>query len=197
MHYLTSSLRGNAARLIGNLSVCGDSFKTAWDLLTKRYENKRLLITAQLYKLFSPKRIENRSAKELNDLLNRTSEAVNALRALDSPVDQWDQLLVHLLVQKLDIRTREDWEFSLGTILTSRRTSNLHNNFQPVQGHRKASRVTEPHENHHGSPLKAHQPSRLNKRENVRTTVHAAQNLTSSCSVLSSDSMTQKNFLIG
>jgi hypothetical protein len=40
---------------------------------------------------------------------------VNALRALDSPVDQWDQLLVHLLVQKLDIRTREDWEFSLGT----------------------------------------------------------------------------------
>jgi hypothetical protein len=115
MHYLTSSLRGNAARLIGNLPVCGDSFKTAWDLLTKRYENKRLLITAQLDKLFSLKRIENRSAKELNDLLNTTSEAVNALRALDSPVDQWDQLLVHLLVQKLDIRTREDWEFSLGT----------------------------------------------------------------------------------
>jgi hypothetical protein len=90
MHYLTSSLRGNAARLIGNLPVCGDSFKTAWDLLTKRYENKRLLITAQLDKLFSLKRIENRSAKKLNDLLNTTSEAVNALRALDSPVDQWD-----------------------------------------------------------------------------------------------------------
>jgi hypothetical protein len=51
----------------------------------------------------------------LNDLLNTTSEAVNALRALDSPVDQWDQLLVHLLLQKLDIRTREDWEFSLGS----------------------------------------------------------------------------------
>ncbi|KAH0814770.1 hypothetical protein GEV33_008021 [Tenebrio molitor] len=110
MHYLTSSLKGNAARFVGNLPVCGDSFKTAWDLLTKRYENKRLLITAQLDKLFSLKRIENRSAKELNDLLNTTSEA-----ALDSPVDQWDQLLVHLLVQKLDIRTREDWEFSLGT----------------------------------------------------------------------------------
>jgi hypothetical protein len=57
MRHLTSTLIGNAARFIGNLPVCGVSFKTAWVLLTKRYENKRFLITAQLDKLFSLKRI--------------------------------------------------------------------------------------------------------------------------------------------
>jgi hypothetical protein len=76
-----------------NLQVCSDSFKAALDLLTKRYENKHLFIITQLDKLFLLKRIENRSAKELNHLLNTTSKAVNALRALESPVDQLDQFI--------------------------------------------------------------------------------------------------------
>ncbi|KAJ3629936.1 hypothetical protein MTP99_014298 [Tenebrio molitor] len=177
MRHLTSTLIGNAARFIGNLPVCGVSFKTAWVLLTKRYENKRFLITAQLDKLFSLKRIGKGTER--------------------SP--EYNQ------INHYSISWSRNWTYghvkignsALAQILTSRRTSSSHNTYQPVQGHRKASRLTQPHENHHGNPLTVHQPSRLIKWENLHTTVHAAQNLTLSCSVLSSDSMTRKNVSIG
>jgi hypothetical protein len=147
--------------------------------------------------------------------------------------DQWINRINHY-----SISWSRNWTYghvkignsALAQILTSRRTSSSHNTYHPVQGHRKASRLTQPHENHHGNPLTVHQPSRLIKWENLHTftllnnkirnqpahlthrhlpmgllssqltqrrTVHAAQNLTLSCSVLSSDSMTRKNVSIG
>lgn len=46
MHYLKTCVTGEAARLVSNLSISGDNFSIAWELLVSRYENKRFLITA-------------------------------------------------------------------------------------------------------------------------------------------------------
>ncbi|KAM0736437.1 hypothetical protein ACS0PU_010398 [Formica fusca] len=115
MHYLRTSLLGEAAQLISNLPVSEDAFASAWDLLVNRYENKRLLISAQVDRLFRTKTISQRSAKELNSLLNNTTEALNALESHGAPVQHWDHLLVHLIVQRLDPSTREAWEVKLGS----------------------------------------------------------------------------------
>ncbi|XP_070155817.1 uncharacterized protein [Polyergus mexicanus] len=115
MHYLRTSLMGEATQLISNLPVSEDSFASAWDLLVSRFENKRLLISAQVDRLFRTKTISQRSAKELNTLLNITTEALNALESLGAPVQHWDYLLVHLTVQWLDPSTREAWEVKLGS----------------------------------------------------------------------------------
>jgi len=115
MHYLRTSLLGEAAQLISNLPVSEDSFAFAWDLLVSRYENKRLLISAQVDRLFRTKTISQQSAKELNTLLNTTTEALNALESLGAPVKHWDHLLVHLIVPRLDPSTREAWEVKLGS----------------------------------------------------------------------------------
>ena len=56
-----------------------------------------------------------RSAKKLNGLLNATTEALNALESLGAPVHHWDILLVHLIVKRLDVKTREIWEMKLGS----------------------------------------------------------------------------------
>ena len=115
MHYLKSSLTGEAAQLIVNLPVTGDSFCAAWDQLVERYENKRILITSQLDKLFSALPITSKSSKGLNSLLCTTSEALNSLRSLGAPVDQWDMILVRLMVRNLDSASREAWEIQLGS----------------------------------------------------------------------------------
>ncbi|XP_011883909.1 PREDICTED: uncharacterized protein LOC105571051 [Vollenhovia emeryi] len=91
-----------------------DSFTPAWNLLLSRYDNERLLITSQLEKLLNTTKIAVRSAKELNNLITSATEAYNALQALGCPVDQWDQVLVYSLSQRLDPTTREAWENDIG-----------------------------------------------------------------------------------
>lgn len=115
MYHLKTSLEGDAARLIANIKVTGDSFASAWDAVVQQYDNKRLLISAQLDKLFSIRPADNNSSQQLKAILNTANESVQALNALGSPTAHWDQILVHLIVQKLDISLREAWEVNLGT----------------------------------------------------------------------------------
>lgn len=69
MHYLKTSLTGDAAKLIINIPVSEDTFSIAWEALVQHYENKRVLISSQLDKLFTIKRIKNKSSQELNTFL--------------------------------------------------------------------------------------------------------------------------------
>ncbi|CAD6225145.1 GSCOCG00011815001-RA-CDS [Cotesia congregata] len=97
MHYLLQSLQGTAYSLVANVEITDTAFATAWQTLTTRYEKKRVLITAQLNKLFSIPEMASRAAKEVNNIINTTSEVLNALKALGSPVDHWDHIIVHYI----------------------------------------------------------------------------------------------------
>lgn len=115
MHYLKTCLSGDAARRVINLPVSEDTFSIAWAALIARYENKRVLISAQLDKLLSIKPIKTKSAEELSSLLTTVTESLGALQALDCQITSWDPLLIHLLNRLLDAETREDWEVHLGS----------------------------------------------------------------------------------
>lgn len=43
LHYLRSSLTGDAANIISALEITNDNYEIAWQLLEQRYENKRLI----------------------------------------------------------------------------------------------------------------------------------------------------------
>lgn len=114
MHYLKTSLSGEALRYVANLPVSGDSFSIAWETLSSRYENKRFLVTAHLDQLTNMKPLKTKSASVLSSLLANISETLGALRALGCSVEFWDPLLLHLLVKLLDTESREAWELKLG-----------------------------------------------------------------------------------
>ncbi|XP_037910046.1 uncharacterized protein LOC119650907 [Hermetia illucens] len=97
------------------LPITNEAFNSAWTALQNRYENKRLLISAQLNRLFTLPRMASRTSKELNTVINRVTEVLNSLKALGSPVQHWDQLLIHFITHRLDLQTREDWELTLGS----------------------------------------------------------------------------------
>jgi len=115
MHYLKTCVTGEAARLVGNLSISGDNFAIAWNLLIARYENKRFMISAQLDRITSLKPLKTKSAQGLRTLL---TEATAALRSLGCAVHSWDPLLLHHLVKLLDPESREAWEVNLGSSTT-------------------------------------------------------------------------------
>ncbi|XP_015118376.1 uncharacterized protein LOC107042024 [Diachasma alloeum] len=118
LHYLLTSLIGEPKQLVSTLPVSDDSFIPAWEMLISRYDNKRLLTSIQLEKLFSTPKIINRLAKEFNSLLNSTTEALNALKTLGRPVQHWDDILVRVISSRLDSQTMEAWEIKIDTTTT-------------------------------------------------------------------------------
>ena len=115
LHYLKTSLSGEAARLIQNVTITANNFKRAWDAVSEQYDVPRLLIHAQLKVLMSLPSMSKGSAQELKDLLHGTRDAVEALKTLQLPVQHWSAWLVFLTAERLDAETRKDWETSLGT----------------------------------------------------------------------------------
>ncbi|XP_018406342.1 PREDICTED: uncharacterized protein LOC108771297, partial [Cyphomyrmex costatus] len=114
MHYLKTCLTGDAARLVTNLKVDENTFSIAWKTLISRYENKRVLISAQLDRLFRLKPMKTKSAQELNTIIATVTESLGALEALDCSTSSWDPLVIYLIARLLDAYTREAWEVELG-----------------------------------------------------------------------------------
>lgn len=119
MHYLKTSLTGEAARLISNISISEENFIRAWETLTSRYENRRYLISAQLDKLSNIKPLRHRSSRDLSSFLTNITESLGALRILGCPVHHWEIILLHQFVKLLDTETCEIWENKLGSSMDS------------------------------------------------------------------------------
>lgn len=115
MTVLKSSVLGEAARLIGHMKVTGENFPVAWSMLVARYENKRLLVSAQLDKLFGDSTVVSSSSDGIHGLLSGVTEALDALKALGAQVDTWDYPIVYHLVRRLNPTIRKEWERKLGS----------------------------------------------------------------------------------
>ncbi|XP_076660639.1 uncharacterized protein LOC143363994 [Halictus rubicundus] len=115
LHFLCSSLKGEASNAIAHLPITDNNFAVAWKLITSRYENKRRLITTHLATLFSLPKVTSESAPELRNLRDRINASTQALKNLNRPVDQWSDIIVFLGVQNLDRSSRKAWELKLET----------------------------------------------------------------------------------
>ncbi|XP_043285562.1 uncharacterized protein [Venturia canescens] len=114
MHYLRASTTGEAAKLTASMAIEADSFSTAWETLTERYQNDRVLVTSHLDTLFKTAVITPRSARDLHALVHSITESYNSLRVLGAPIEHWDWVLVYLIARRLDPETREAWELRTG-----------------------------------------------------------------------------------
>ena len=110
MHFLSSCLKGRALECIANISITAANFEIAWNALTSRYENKQRSINTHLSTLLNLSSITRESANELQTLCDKVNIAVASLKKLDrKPEELWDDILVYLIVQKLDPATRKAW----------------------------------------------------------------------------------------
>ncbi|XP_075163099.1 uncharacterized protein LOC142235724 [Haematobia irritans] len=111
-YYLRSTLGGEASNLIKNISATEANYDTAWKILEARYHNKRMLVGSLISKLFGIPKSDG-GFQSIRTLLDSAQECISSLQNLCIDTKTWDPVLIHLLVQKLDLQSRRDWEQSL------------------------------------------------------------------------------------
>ncbi|XP_029678572.1 uncharacterized protein LOC115244780 [Formica exsecta] len=78
--------------------------------LTARFENKQRLLTSHLSTLFGLSAVSRESASDLQLLCDKINITIASLQKLErSPSNLWNDMLVHILSQKLDHATRKAW----------------------------------------------------------------------------------------
>ena len=110
LHYLRSVLKNEAAQLIQQLELTDQNYDIAWDLLHKRYHNRKLITQRHIKLLFEQSKLTKEDRVALKELLDTTQKHVRALQALNHPVESWDALLIHVVTSKLDSTTLRAWE---------------------------------------------------------------------------------------
>jgi hypothetical protein len=60
-HYLKSFLKGEAGKVIESLTISNENYKLAWDVLIKRYDNKRLIIQDHVFAIVNSEKFSRQS----------------------------------------------------------------------------------------------------------------------------------------
>lgn len=110
LHYLRSSLKGDAARIICSLPIAATSYAIAWKMVCDRFEDKNLLVKQHISALFSIPPLREESASGLLDLTDEFEKHVKILDSLETKAQHWDSVLVELLFSRMDIDTQKLWE---------------------------------------------------------------------------------------
>jgi hypothetical protein len=134
MHYLKSSLSGDALHTIENLAISGANYDEAWSLLEKRYGNERLIVQAHIRKILNSPAINKCTAASLRQLSDDVRSNLAALKALNRPVQHWDDILVTIIPDKLDFHSNREWQGKLGNEMPDSKTllDFLENRYQHV-----------------------------------------------------------------
>lgn len=109
-YYLRSSLGGDASTIIDSLKSSNSNYALAWQLLSERFENTRLMIYNHMSAIFEQKSIREDSHKDLRKLLDDTTAHLRNLKILGEPIEHWDTILIHIITSKFDKITMRDWE---------------------------------------------------------------------------------------
>lgn len=113
MQYLKSKVKGEAEKLIQHLSISSDNYAVCWDILNNRYNNKKLIFTSHLSTILNLPTIQFQTSLAIKRVHDTAYECLNAIKNLGVDISTWDPIMVHLLSQKLDSDTYNDYIESL------------------------------------------------------------------------------------
>lgn len=119
LQYLKGFLTGEAEQLVRYIPVSDVNYEQCWKLLNERYSNKKYLSHCILKRLLSQKNANSESASFLKELMDTSSDCLNALTNLGIDVSTWDIIVIHLLSIKLDSESRKQWELNVTTNVPS------------------------------------------------------------------------------
>lgn len=106
LHYLRSSLFGQAVDTVQAIELSESNYEIAWDLLCKGFDNKRVLVRNHVKAILELGVTKEDSAKELRQLVDGISMHTMALKALGQNVDAWGVLIIFIITAKLDDTTK-------------------------------------------------------------------------------------------
>lgn len=107
--YLQGLLTGEAYDLIRHMRVTGDDYENAWDMVKRRFDKKRHMVTNYIRRFIDQPSVSSGNCKSLRQLANATDEIIRGLSAIGNEARNRDPWLIFMLVQKLDQESRQAW----------------------------------------------------------------------------------------
>lgn len=112
-HYLKSALQGEPKGLLQSLEMSAANYDVAWELLRSRYDDERSIVKSHIRALCEIPSVTKESAPGLRKIGYELRTHLQSLKALKRPVDTWDDIIIHLVSEKIDPVTIREWESSL------------------------------------------------------------------------------------
>ncbi|XP_055589396.1 uncharacterized protein LOC129741674 [Uranotaenia lowii] len=109
-HYLKSTLRGEALKLVEKMSVTGNNYSVALKMLTDRYQNLNILVRSHIEALFKVEKVRKECPRELTSLVGDFENNLGVLEKLGENTKGWSSLLVHMVSARLDHNTLREWQ---------------------------------------------------------------------------------------
>ncbi|XP_058828585.1 uncharacterized protein LOC131688396 [Topomyia yanbarensis] len=111
LYHLDKALLGEAAGVLDTKVLSEGDYDHAWDILTDRYENQRVIVESHICGLLTLKKMTAESHKELRALLSEATRHVESLRYLEQEMTGVSEhMIVYLIISALDKSTRKSWE---------------------------------------------------------------------------------------
>lgn len=83
LHYLKTSLTGDARQLIQHYDIAEANYQAAWNKLNLRYDNKNFLVATHLKSLINYQVQSKETESNLRSLIDTFTDSVNGLHTLD------------------------------------------------------------------------------------------------------------------
>ncbi|XP_018378092.1 PREDICTED: uncharacterized protein LOC108770856 [Trachymyrmex cornetzi] len=112
-HYLRASLKDAAADIIKSIEITTANYEEAWTAVKERFDNQRWLVQKHIRALFELQAMRKENHGMIRELLDTVLKHLRVLKALNRPTAYWDDLIIHLIVCKLDVATSKAWELSI------------------------------------------------------------------------------------
>lgn len=113
IEYLKTCVKGQAAKIINHIDPNPDNYLTCYELLRKRFDNKRELLGALIDGILQSPKLDKENADMLKSMHDTVYESIMSIKNIDVSTDNWDPLLCHILTRKLDSSTLLHYECQL------------------------------------------------------------------------------------
>lgn len=113
IEYLKTCVKGQAAKIINHIDPNPDNYITCYDLLRKRFDNKRELLGALIDNVLQLPKIKSENADMLKTMHDTVYESIMSIKNIEVSTENWDPLLCHMLTRKLDSATLIHYECQL------------------------------------------------------------------------------------
>ncbi|XP_054746731.1 uncharacterized protein LOC129251357 [Anastrepha obliqua] len=109
LQLLHSCLSDAALDTVRSLEISNNNYKTALELLQKRFDNKCLIFQAHVREIFGLSKVDS-NVSMLRKLTDKVTSHIRALQSLASNGKIADCIIVQMILQELDKTTQAKWE---------------------------------------------------------------------------------------
>ncbi|KAG5889330.1 hypothetical protein JTB14_027477 [Gonioctena quinquepunctata] len=108
--HLRKCLNRDVLKTIESLSLTDANYEVAWQALSKRYEKGKRIVETHVRKIINFPCLTKESSKDLRNLYDTVNNNLQALQILNQPVDTWDSILIPVITDKLDQKSKREYE---------------------------------------------------------------------------------------